>query len=116
MSFAVERVMKCLKSDARCRLLMSLPSAHWATKMHCACFQFLPRLAVAAVPRLRLQCPHQKWAGVALAAVATANCDYALDALLQDTCLAIGDQKPICEFETSILTAVLGHKKLRCVG
>lgn len=91
---------------------MSLPSAHWATKMQCDCFQFLPRLVVVAVPRLRLQCPHQKWVDVALAVVATVNRDYALDALLQDTCLAIGDEKPICEFETSILTAVLGHKKL----
>ncbi len=64
------------------------------------------------MPRQRQQCPHQKWAGAALAAVATVNCDYALDALLQDTCLAMGDEKPICKFETSILTAVLGHKKL----
>jgi len=42
-------------------------------KMLCVYFQCLRQLAAATVVRLHQQCLRRKWAGVALAAVATVN-------------------------------------------
>ena len=95
MSFVAAPAMKFSKNDVRWRLPMSRPNVRRVTKMRCDCYLFSLRLAAAAMLRPCQQCPHQKLAGAALAVVATVNCDYALDALLQDTCLAIGDKKPI---------------------
>ena len=92
---------------------MSQPSARRVTKTPCAYFRFLRQLAVAAVLRLHQQCQHQKWAGVVLVVVATVN--YFQKVLLHGVDAAIGYQKPIGEAETSVLTAVLCHKQLRCV-
>jgi hypothetical protein len=71
MSFVVAPVMKFLKSVARCRLPMIQQSAHKVMKMLCVYFQCLHQLAGATVVRLHKQCLRRKWAGVALAAVAT---------------------------------------------
>jgi hypothetical protein len=71
MSFVVAPVMKYSKSVARCRLPMIQQSARRVMKMLCVYFQCLRQLAAATVVRLHKQCLRRKWAGVALAAVAT---------------------------------------------
>jgi hypothetical protein len=73
MSFVVAPVMKYSKSVARCRLPMIQQSARKVMKMLRVYFLCLRQLAAATVVRQHQQCLRRKWAGVALAAVATVN-------------------------------------------